>query len=108
MRMPEKCLAKLPLPAGMRDKLGLPPSGAAVMEEESDDEEGDDESESEDEEKAQPAATPAPAPVAAPEETKKKGGMFRKGNSKVPPAAEKLPPPSPEKTPTRKDLKQIA
>lgn len=103
----EKCLAKLPLPAGIRNKLGLPPNGAALMDESSDEEEEDD-SES-DEENAQPAAAPAPAPAPGREDSKRKGGLFKKSSSKQLPPPEKLPAPSPEtKTPSRKDVKQIA
>ena len=111
----DKCLAKLPLPSGIRQKLGLPPSGSTKMDDSDDDSEEEDESDSgeaPDEEKAAPP-TPAPAPAPAERQAtpeKKKGGLFKKGSfsNKLPPAAEKLPAPSPESKATRKDVKQIA
>ena len=111
----EKCLAKLPLPAGIRQKLGLPPSGATKMEDSDDDSDEEDESDSgeaPDEENAVPAApAPAAAEATTPEKenSKKRGGLFaKKVSSKQLPSPEKLPAPSPESKASRKDVKQIA
>ena len=92
----EKVRSKLPIPGGMHEKLleGAPRSDGDQESSDGSDESDDSD---DDEEKAgtSAAATPPPADEKGKSADKKKKSRLLGRSSKVPPSAEKLPPPSP-------------